>query len=75
MQGAALARYEAVWRSRFSTRLAVAAAFAHAAMRPTLAPALVTLARVWPGLLRHGAAWSGKTRTAPEALRLALATR
>ncbi len=68
-QRSASTRYEALWRRRFATRLRVAAAFAHTAMRPTLATALGAALRRWPALLTHGAAWSGKTRAAPEARR------
>jgi 2-polyprenyl-6-methoxyphenol hydroxylase-like FAD-dependent oxidoreductase len=64
--------YEALWRRRFATRLRLAAAFAHVAMRPAAAGALRSLVERWPGLLTLGARWSGKTRCAPEAARLAL---
>jgi menaquinone-9 beta-reductase len=66
-----LAAYEALWRRRFATRLRIAAAFAHVAMRPWAAKALWPLAQRWPGVLTHGARWSGKTHCAPEALQLA----
>lgn len=66
-----LATYEALWRERFTTRLRVAAAFAHMAMRPAVARAFWPIARRWPGLLTLGARWSGKTRCAPEAARWA----
>jgi menaquinone-9 beta-reductase len=62
---AALQRaYEAAWRRQFEPRLRVAAAFAHLAMRPRLARALMHLTRAWPGLLTHGARWGGKVRSA-----------
>jgi 2-polyprenyl-6-methoxyphenol hydroxylase-like FAD-dependent oxidoreductase len=66
-----LSGYEALWRRRFSARLRIAAAFAHVAMRPAAATALWPLARRWPGMLTAGARWSGKTRCAPEAARIA----
>ena len=66
-QASALARYEALWRRRFSTRLRVAAAFAHVAMRPRLARIAWPMVRRWPGVLTQGARFSGKTRCAPEA--------
>jgi len=66
-----LAAYESLWRRRFSHRLRVAAAFAHVAMRPRLAGTLWPLLQRWPTVLALGARWSGKTRCAPEAARLA----
>lgn len=69
-QRRALAAYEAIWRRRFARRLSVAAAFAHVAMRPALARVAWPLARRWPGVLTAGARLSGKTRCAPEAIRL-----
>ncbi len=54
------ARYAARWRRAFVPRLALAAAFAQAAMRPTTSAALITLLQRWPGLLTHGARWCGK---------------
>lgn len=66
-QRAALLRYEALWRRRFAARLVVAAAFAHAAMRPALSPLLAGVVRQWPALLTHGARWAGKTRAVAEA--------
>lgn len=52
------------WRREFAPRLRLAAAFAHAAMRPTSSAALVRLATVWPGLLTRGARLGGKVRLA-----------
>jgi 2-polyprenyl-6-methoxyphenol hydroxylase-like FAD-dependent oxidoreductase len=52
--------YASRWRRAFVPRLIVAAAFAHAAMRPTASAALTGLARLWPGLLTAGARWGGK---------------
>ncbi len=60
--------YALDWRRQFAPRLHVAAAFAHAAMRPAASAALLGLARRWPALLTHGARWGGKVRP------LALAT-
>jgi len=70
-QRRALAVYEALWRRRFAHRLRVAAVFAHVAMRPSLARAAWPLLRRWPIVLTAGARWSGKTRTVPEAARVA----
>jgi len=74
LQRTLLATYEAAWRRRFAQRLRIAAAFAQVAMRPAASQALWPLVRRWPGLLTHGARWSGKTQCAPEAARLAAAT-
>jgi flavin-dependent dehydrogenase len=57
--------YAASWRRQFAPRLRLAAVFAHLAMRPRSAAALMLLLRVWPRLLTHGARWGGKVR-APE---------
>lgn len=56
--------YAAAWRSEFAPRLRLAAVFAHLAMRPRSAAALMKLARLWPPLLTHGARWGGKVRFA-----------
>ena len=69
-QATLLREYEARWRQRFGQRLRVAAAFAHLAMRPGAAAAAWPVVRAWPGLLTHGARWSGKTRCVPEAAQL-----
>ncbi|MEO7008295.1 MAG: hypothetical protein ABI156_04010, partial [Caldimonas sp.] len=61
------ARYAADWRRHFVPRLRLAAAFAHAAMRPAAALPLVVLLGYWPALLTHGAKWGGKLRCAPDA--------
>ena len=63
--------YERRWRQRFAQRLRIAAAFAHVAMRPWAASAAWPIARRWPGILTHGARWSGKTRCVREAAQLA----
>ena len=60
-------RYAADWRSEFGPRLRVASAFAHLAMRPHGAAALMQAARIWPGLLTRGARWGGKVRLADAA--------
>jgi len=70
VQAKLLRDYETRWRQRFTPRLRVAAAFAHLAMRPWAAAAAWPVVRAWPGLLTHGARWSGKTRTVPEAAQL-----
>jgi 2-polyprenyl-6-methoxyphenol hydroxylase-like FAD-dependent oxidoreductase len=70
VQAKLLRDYETRWRQRFTRRLRVAAAFAHLAMRPWAAAAAWPVVGAWPGLLTHGARWSGKTRTVPEAAQL-----
>ena len=70
-QARLLRAYESRWRQRFAQRLRIAAAFAHVAMSPWAASVAWPVARRWPGLLTHGARWSGKTRCAPEAAQLA----
>ena len=57
-------RYAAAWRQQFAPRLRLAAVFAHLAMRPRSAAALMQLVRMWPGLLTQGARWGGKVRFA-----------
>jgi flavin-dependent dehydrogenase len=57
-------RYTSRWRSHFSRRMRLAACFAHAAMRPSLAAPLLPLLRRAPALLRIAARVSGKTRCA-----------
>ena len=59
--------YATEWRQQFAPRLRLAAAFAHSAMRPMSAAALMALARLWPGLLTVGATWGGKTRLTVDA--------
>jgi flavin-dependent dehydrogenase len=56
--------YVAGWRSHFAPRLRLAAVFAHLAMRPRVAGALMKVLRVWPQLLTVGARWGGKVRFA-----------
>ena len=78
-QAALQCRYVAAWRQQFATRLRLAAVFAHAAMRPRSAAALMRLAQAWPGLLTRGARWGGKVRyadtTGPSGARVALPAR
>jgi len=73
VQRSAQREHTRLWRRRFARRLAVAAAFAHVAMRPAPAAAAWPLVRRWPGILTAGARWSDKTRCAPEAARLVAA--
>ena len=54
------AAYEAAWRRNFSRRLRVAAMFAHLFMRPLGARLAAITLQSAPGLLTHGARWSGK---------------
>ena len=63
-------RYAVDWRRAFAPRLRLAAAFAHAAMRPASAGLLLALARRWPGLLTHGARHGGKIRCAVDPARI-----
>ena len=63
-QGDLQRRYVAAWRQTFVPRLRLAAVFAHLAMRPRGAQALMKLAQLWPGLLTQGARWGGKNRFA-----------
>ena len=69
-QRSAQRAYARLWRRRFARRLAVAAAFAHVAMRPLPTKAAWPLVRRWPAILTAGARWSDKTRCAPEAASL-----
>jgi flavin-dependent dehydrogenase len=57
-------RYASRWRAHFARRLRIAACFAHAAMRPTIAAALLPLLRRAPALLGVAARVSGKTGSA-----------
>jgi flavin-dependent dehydrogenase len=63
-------RYAAAWRREFAPRMRLAAAFAHAAMRPSSAFLLMALAASWPALLTHGARWGAKVRLNAGSLRL-----
>ena len=64
VRAAAQAAYQASWHGAFDHRMRIAAAFAHAAMRPGASATLVALARRWPGLLTAGARWGAKARPA-----------
>ena len=64
MQAKIQRRYARAWRKAFAPRLFVAAVFAHLAMRPFAAAALMKVVQAWPGLLTHGARWGGKVRLA-----------
>lgn len=55
-------RYATAWRRAFAPRLRLAAVFAHLAMRPRSAAALMSAVWIWPGLLTRGARWGGKVR-------------
>jgi flavin-dependent dehydrogenase len=54
--------YEAAWRMNFSSRLHMAAFYAHVFMRPLTTGIAVALLRSFPGLLTRGASWSGKAQ-------------
>lgn len=64
MQAAVQRAYVAAWRRAFVPRLRLAAVFAHLAMRPRSAVALMQLLHLGPGLLTQGARWGGKVRSA-----------
>lgn len=57
------AAYEAAWRRNFSSRLRVAALFAHLFMRPLGARLAAITLKLVPGLLTRGARWSGKNQS------------
>ncbi|WP_425259351.1 FAD-dependent oxidoreductase [Rubrivivax sp. RP6-9] len=63
-QAALVRAHAAAWRQAFVPRLRLAAVFAHLAMRPRGAAALLCVVRLWPGLLTQGARWGGKVRMA-----------
>ena len=52
--------YARAWRSNFSRRLVVAAAFAHLFMRPASTRIATALLGRFPQLLAEGARWTGK---------------
>ena len=56
-------RYTARWRRHFTTRLIVAATFAHLAMRPPLTATLLPVFERIPELLTIGARWGAKVRS------------
>jgi len=59
---AARAHYARAWRSNFSPRLRVAAAFARVFSRPISTRVVSTLLERFPQLLSEGARWSGKSQ-------------
>jgi len=65
-QRSARQHYTAAWRRRFVPRLRLAAGFAHLAMRPAGATALMATLKRFPNLLTRGAVWSGKVSTVDE---------
>jgi flavin-dependent dehydrogenase len=60
LQRHVLQDYAQAWRAHFAHRMNLAAAFAHAAMRPALVRTCLPILRAWPGLLTRAACWSGK---------------
>jgi flavin-dependent dehydrogenase len=64
-QAAVQRRYAQAWQAAFMPRLRLAAAFAHAAMRPLPGALLMATLRAWPGLLTRGARWGGKVQPGP----------
>ncbi len=59
-QDAVKRNYIIAWRRAFQSRIGLAAAFAHIAMRPTLMKGVFPILQRHPWLLTHAAAWSGK---------------
>lgn len=57
--------YAQNWRRLFTNRLRFSALFAHLAMHPHLAAALLPLLRHQPELLTHAARWCGKVSAPP----------
>jgi 2-polyprenyl-6-methoxyphenol hydroxylase-like FAD-dependent oxidoreductase len=55
-------RYAAAWRRSFAPRIRMAAIFAHLAMRPRIAAALLPVLKRWPELMTLGAHLSGKVK-------------
>lgn len=60
---AARTHYARAWRSNFSKRLFVAAAFARIFSQPTSTRIVTTLLERFPQLLSEGARWSGKLQS------------
>jgi flavin-dependent dehydrogenase len=52
--------YSVLWKMNFAPRIRAAACFAHLAMRPATANALLPLLKLFPQILTIGARWSGK---------------
>ena len=67
-------RYVRSWREHFIPRLRLAAAFAHCAMRPSLAFSLIAIARSWPSAITLGAKLAGKVNCAVDSDTIALLT-
>jgi len=61
----ALQDYAVEWRRAFSSRIQLAALFAHIAMRPALLSQALPVVRRFPQLLTEAARWSGKVRCPP----------
>lgn len=55
-------RYATAWRTEFASRIRLAAAYAHLAMRPALASPMRSMLRRWPPLLTMAARLAGKAR-------------
>jgi len=53
-------QYSMLWRKNFAPRIRAAACFAHLAMRPATANAILPLLKLFPHMLTLGARWSGK---------------
>jgi flavin-dependent dehydrogenase len=64
LQRMLLRDYAKTWRAHFAPRMRLAAAFAHAAMRPAVARAMLPVLRTWPGILTRAAHRSGKVSPA-----------
>ncbi len=60
------AQYAREWRSQFTPRLHLAAAFSHLAMHPFTSRALIAVLSLWPSLLTRGATWGGKIHCAAD---------
>ena len=55
--------YAQAWHRHFAKRIHIAATFANLAMRPGLGTQIISLLRIWPGLMTYAARWSGKVDT------------
>lgn len=67
-------RYIHSWRENFLPRLRLAAAFAHCAMRPSLASPLIAMAKSWPSAITLGAKLAGKVNCAVDPHTITLLT-
>jgi len=54
--------YASAWHRSFAPRIRAAALFAHLAMRPGTAAALLKVVKLFPGILTLGAKLSGKAK-------------